>query len=453
MRRVLEWATAYEGGKGWTKVVSYLKKGEPAGARGTRGMKDPDTRALDHMAEILPDFDALDDEGRRVLHAMAAIKAFDAIGTWLDKALAAEGPDQDIFGAVAAEVRGQGAGTRELLAPTSAVVRDGRPTSAGRALMTLSDDDLVWCLSRSDDSNLKAKLEFLLDASPDRMPPIIDRDLDPNDPWDWEVSHARDPARYAEVLAPKVPAVKNLRVPDTTPPGICIPPTPPDTVRSRWTPRRLMLETGLKWEHDAGRDELFGTEVREALITYLATPTRVLANQGLTFQKSSILHSACDILGREAIPVVLSRLRAEKAQPGQDWSTLLGHLIDLDDGTHAELIREELVEGLAKKQFDYEGTFPMLDLAARWGPERLAEPLWSLAHDPSKKVRDAVVPVLARLGDEAIRPRAVAMLVDSRKADRRRPWRCSRRWHARGPRRARDPPRPRDGRRRVAMRS
>ena len=130
--RVLDWATAYEGGKGWTKVVSYLKKGDPAALAAARGYEGPRYQGPQPHGR---DPAGLQRPGRRgtpAVHAMAAIKAFDAIGTWLDKALTAEGPDRDIFGAVAAEVRGQGVGTRELLAPTSAVVRDGRPTSAGR---------------------------------------------------------------------------------------------------------------------------------------------------------------------------------------------------------------------------------------------------------------------------------------------------------------------------------
>jgi hypothetical protein len=184
---------------------------------------------------------------------------------------------------------------------------------------------------------------------------------------------------------------------------------------------RRMIADGLSWEGDAA-DAMrhFGAEVLDAVIAHLIKRTRDLADRGLSFQHLALLSDTCEILGREAIPAILAFYRAnEEGEMSAYRAAAIGHLIDLDDGAHAELIRQELGRGLAEKQFDYKGTFPMLDLTVRWGPERLADRLWELVRDPGKKVRDAVVPVVARFGDEAVRPRAVEMLESTRKPDLR----------------------------------
>jgi hypothetical protein len=183
---------------------------------------------------------------------------------------------------------------------------------------------------------------------------------------------------------------------------------------------RRMIADGLAWEHDAA-DAMrrFGAEVRDEIIKHVTTPAGVLSDRGLTFQHFRVLADASEILGPEAIPVILAFYRTlPEAEYGSSRAAVLGHLIDVDDGTHADFIRGELDRGLSDRQFDYTGAFPFLDLAVRWGPERLADRLWALAQDTGKKAREAVVPVLARFGDETVRPRAIEML-GSHKASHR----------------------------------
>src|SRR5262249_23524063 len=149
---------------------------------------------------------------------------------------------------------------------------------------------------------------------------------------------------------------------------------------------------------------------------YLETPIHDLADRDLCFQQSSVLHSVRDVLGRDGIPAILATLRKMKPEPEESRATEGGYLMELDDGSVTDLIREELELGLKAKMITSQGGFEMLDLVARWGPERMADQLWALARDSSKKVRDLVVPVLAQIGDEAIRPPAVKMLEESKGA-------------------------------------
>jgi hypothetical protein len=419
MGQVHDWASKYDrAGKGWSKVLSYLKSGSPAALAQLAAMKDRDEYSLRVLGGKLPAPDVLDDEGRRVLHVLAATRTLSPVGDWLDQALAEEDPEQDIFGMVAAELAPHGVGTKKLLAWVSAVARDGRPTSAGRALLALSDDDLAWCVAHPEASNLEAQLEFLLDAAPERMPPLIDRALDGKNPWDWEVPMRKDPARYAEILAPKVASVENLRCRYHALRHLF----KADPARFRpiaLEAARQMIRDGLEWQDDAEDAlQLFGTDVLDATIAYLETSGHDLADRGLCFQQSSVLHSVRDVLGRDGIPAILATLRTMRPEPEESHATEVGFLMELDDGSVTEVIREELDLGLKAKLIDYRGKFEMLDLVARWGAERMADQLWALARDSSKKVRDLVVPVLAQIGDEAIRPQAVKMLEGS-KADLR----------------------------------
>ncbi|WP_148590945.1 DUF4132 domain-containing protein [Aquisphaera giovannonii] len=419
MGRILEWASSYDqGGKGWSRVVTYIKGGSPAALAQLAAMKDPDTLAIDELAKVLEASGTLDEEHRRALHAMVAAKAFSSLASWLDRALAEEGPDEDRFGTAAAEVAGQGVAPRTLLHLLANVARDDRPTSAGRALLALSDEDLAWVLARDEYSNLKTWLEFLLDAAPDRMPPILDRALDPDNPWDWDVPMEKDPARYAEILAPKVGSIQSLRCRYYAARHLFR----ADPARFRAVAleaARAMIVDGLEWQSDADDAMgLFGVDVRDAVIAYMKTPTRVLSDRGLSFQHSSVLHSAVDRLGRDAIPVVLAYLDTMRPEPEESHAAEVGYLMDLDDGRVTERIRQELDLGLKAKLIDHRGRFDMLELAARWGPEKMADPLWALVRDPGKRARELAVPVVAKLGDAAVRPRAIEML-DGPKADLR----------------------------------
>src|SRR5438067_13034029 len=70
---------------------------------------------------------------------------------------------------------------------------------------------------------------------------------------------------------------------------------------------RRMIADGLAWEGDAA-DAMrrFGVDVLDVVIKHLTTPTRVLADRGLTFQHHRILADASEILGKQAIPAILA---------------------------------------------------------------------------------------------------------------------------------------------------
>ncbi|HYT92387.1 MAG TPA: HEAT repeat domain-containing protein, partial [Gemmataceae bacterium] len=124
--------------------------------------------------------------------------------------------------------------------------------------------------------------------------------------------------------------------------------------------------------------------------------------------RQSFLTRMVKAMGKEALPAVLFGLQDE-------WihRTAVGHLIDLDDGTHAGLIQQALEAGLQHK--DSGEVIDYVELATRWRLEVLAERLWSLLEHKSKLVREAAARALSRLGEAAL-PRA-GQLLRHRKAD------------------------------------
>src|SRR4051794_5506635 len=103
-------------GKGWAKVVSYIKKGDPATLKEIAGLKKLDEFDLSDLKYAWPPPDQMTDEDRRAIHVLVAAGQLEGVGERLRNALWDEEPGQDLFGPVAAEVERVGYTTRELLA-------------------------------------------------------------------------------------------------------------------------------------------------------------------------------------------------------------------------------------------------------------------------------------------------------------------------------------------------
>ena len=107
----------------------------------------------------------------------------------------------------------------------------------------------------------------------------------------------------------------------------------------------------------------------------------------------------------------------------QSRKVAVSHLINLDDGTHAEEIRSTLersIEEALKLENEYQLGSSLVEwtnLAAKWQPAQLLDKLWPLSDHKSKRVRDAAARAVGKIG-EPIVPRAIPLLADKKK-DRR----------------------------------
>jgi len=409
----------------WPKVEAYVKTGKPDRLQALAKGKVTETYLLRMLTDALAAPEAFEDEDRRVLHVLAATRQLRQIGDWLDDRLSGEGPGQDRFGAVSAEVVAHGVSPGELLNAVTRVADDGRPNSAGRALLALTDDEIVRAF-RDDPEGYDggSKLELLFDRIPERLPAVMGRIFDAAPDW-WALNSIvlkKDPARYAGVVAAGLPAVKDHAQKFYISQALY----GSDPARYRQVALdvcRDYFRAGFDRDPDvAWMARAFGTDILDAVTEYVTRPRKFFQGYGKPGGHPydwSAIHGAVEGLGRAAIPAVIAMLRAVKPDHRSSYAALLEFLIDLDDGTHEELIRETLDRELADPLVnDYGKTFfTEVELAARWKPDLLAERFWDLLGHTNRKVRDAVVPMLARYGDDAV-PRAVGLLADPRSARR-----------------------------------
>ena len=117
------------------------------------------------------------EEDRRVLHLMFARNLLPSLSTWLNGALRQEKTADDIMSAVRAELESCNAAARDIVTLFSLVqafAREGKPNSAGRYVLGLSDSDLQHAIEQHVYGSMNLYLiEFLLDFAPERMPALF----------------------------------------------------------------------------------------------------------------------------------------------------------------------------------------------------------------------------------------------------------------------------------------
>ena len=93
-----------------------------------------------------------------------------------------------------------------------------------------------------------------------------------------------------------------------------------------------------------------------------------------------VLDATVKALGAGALPLTLIELRDESFYVKKHAAS---HLINLDDGTHSELIRSTLENGIdeartpTRANQPWEPLIDWVKLAAKWQPGRLTEKLWA----------------------------------------------------------------------------
>lgn len=418
-------------GKPLVDALLYVESGDPAALDSIK-----QTKGYEHWAGLLRK--AMDPpsrcekEDRRALQVLARSGTFAEIAEWVCQELPREQPDQDLHGLMRDALKNAGVTEQEIALLTVARFRGfqngAQPTSAGRYVLALGDQVLKAAASHAPEQMLQIHynqrpflglIEFLFSAAPERLDLIVPALLEPErlrsgtaalllqkgghrfeeqiaqawrnvkDVWmRFEHSQllvAHDPARYgAEALAM---SRRDLRIVSL---------------------RAVRLDEILLWMLST-----YGDEVIDDARFYLEH------SEDGTWRKCHLLNGAVQAIGRAALPMTLALVNADL----QSRKVAVSHLINLDNGTHADLIRSTLeacIDEAQKKQDEYQPgkmLVEWINLAAKWQPAQIVDKLWPLADHKAKRVRDAAARAIGKIG-ESIVPRTTPLLAD-KKRDRR----------------------------------
>jgi hypothetical protein len=369
------------------------------------------------------------DEDRRLVHVLHALGLVDSLGEWLNDVLRQEKADADAFAPLRGELEACKATTAEIAAALGRVrafERDGKPTSAGRFVLSLADADLQALVKQTFYDYLNLELvDFLIEFALDRIPQLLPLLLK-------ERGHSSNASAAASLILQKAgkrfePEIHAffLSMKDTWH-RFHLGQTLYDYDRAKYGAEALAAAraslAGPSGHNNHGPIgewmlEKFGVEVLDDMVEYLDDEKQNLSDHW----KSAILRAAVVSLARDALPAVHATLR------GAAYSDLrldaINYLISLNDGAQDNLIQAEL-EGFLKAEPDARPSYRTTDsytlavraigLVGRWEPKRFADHLWGLFTHKSKAVRDAAARVLGLAGDDNVA--AAAKLLQDKKA-------------------------------------
>jgi len=417
-------------------IRAYLQSGDPAALKRVTPFGQQGSWWGHSLADVLRPVGQWEDVDRRMIHVLQAAGVHQYLWQWVDRQLEQEQVSENVYGAVRRELEGVGetpiAIAAQSLADLRRLISDGRPTSAGRFILSLSPDDLHAAIRKIEPGDKYSQVgmgplaglltlaapervgqlvnDLLLpENSPDVVKPLLDRMGDTylmqilsafdSDTDTWNKFHVaqmlykynRKRFRELGVNAAKASLMGDAHTNNHGPVGI-------------W-----MVEE-------------FGAEAVPPLVEYFASNVRS-ANWG-----TQIVDAAGAKLGPAATPVLLAALDSTRdaASVLTKESSLapyartsrfkaemklrqsaLQYLIALNDPAQDARIEQELRQSLAEP--DGESIVNFLGLAARWRPQRLEGDIWGLMQHKSKPVRGAAARTLAKLGDAAL-PQARELL-------------------------------------------
>jgi len=403
----------------YADVMAYVETGD----RGALARIKPEQDQFVYWGQVvqgaIAPFDAMADEDRRGLHALAASGRFDALAAYMGPPISREKPGDDTIGRLAAEVSAAGLPGSDVARSVAAHLDDlatgGQPNSAGRLLLGLSDADLERLAVEIGHSRQLTRLaDFLLDFAPDRMPNLVEGLLKAatTHPTLVDLSTLlldRSGDRYEKPVAAAFRAAKEY--PFSFSVGEALDRLNPGRYRAE------VLEAARRWMSDPERAGaifhvaawLLRADGEAALPDVIAFLDR--ESKGPWKHARDVLNHAVRELGDRAIPAALKALENENVLMRVE---ALSHLIALDKaGEHLDRVLRELEGGLQSEPADVLVKF--IDLAARSRVDRVQEGLWPLLGHKSKPVREGSARALARMGEAAV-PKASGLLAD-RKAD------------------------------------
>jgi hypothetical protein len=408
-------------------IAAYLKTGDEAAlaqvkAAGTNWHGGHVlSQALAHPSELT-------EEDRRAIQILYVAKQWAYLGSWLNGALNKEGPDEDCHAVLRAQLSDVPARTvAEMTVESFTLAHDGRPTSAGRYLLGLSDKELTHLAKKYAAHQCVVRfVELLVDHGAQRLPALTGELLQPNPSNTYlddvaTVLLRRDGTRYEEPVAA---ACRALPEPWSQ---FLVMRVLYDYSPSRYRDEALRIgRAALALPRDKVNPRMVGEWLvqnygREVLEDVTAYVRRECPN---SWAERHILGLAIKAMGRDARPAVVAAV--EGGGDSDLKLEALGHLIGFnEDGSHDAVIRAVLTAGLEQapattgyaRYTGQRNRLRFITLAGRWKPGQLTEPLWALLQDKSKPTRDAAARSIGKMDEEAL-PRARDLL-EARKADTR----------------------------------
>jgi Domain of unknown function (DUF4132)/HEAT repeats len=397
------------------KLLSQIESSE-------QGPLSWDGKALAAAVAPLADWTDLD---RRAVHVLFAMRKLDSLGHWLNDALKHEKPDADVLDAVLAELKTCGATTRDLnpiFIGVTAFACDGKPTSAGRYVLGLSDSDLRNAVQQDFASSAFGlaiarrmgallnldMLGFLLDVAPDRIAPLLDLVGKSGNKSDAVgLLRRKGGTRFGKEIEAIVRSTMDdwqrfllIRESFEVDPA-------PHREAVLEAARASLAGPANRNNHNTIGEWMVATFGKEA-IPDLANHFEI-PQEHVHFKKE-IVAAVVRALKSESLPVLRAALKTFDPDLA---SFTLPHLIAIGDDSQDELIAQTLKRGFQDKKTAVQ----FVALAAQWKVSLIAEALWGVLTNKSKPARDAAARVLGRQGDAAI-PRAGSLLLD-KKADAR----------------------------------
>lgn len=399
------------------------------------------------LADALRPVEAWEDEDRRVVHVMAAAGLDQALWEWVSRQLQSGVEGHDVLLAVRRELELRGATEADvaykILRHIRVLVRDGRPTSAGRWLLSLPPEKFKAQLKRLTFNHpLGPIAELITSAAPERTAELADLLLSPGGTHRPHTAVVHALLKHGgSRFEPNILAVyERCKDAWTRFHAACLL-FAHDPVKFR----RLGFDAARASLHGSSSSnnngpagewlvEQFGEEAVPELVEYFRESRRAADASTVHWRPHwgrEILDAAVGKLNRAAVPVLLAALDAsrrrgenelkdEKLQQQPAYvrdshrrqnlelrQAALQHLIAVHAGAHDDRIFQELRDGLTVP--DASAAVGFLNLAARWDMARLEADVWGMLGHKSKAVREAAARALGRLGDAAV-PKAAELL-------------------------------------------
>ena len=424
---MLPWAKSY-GAQGLDLALRYIESADPRDLATIRNAKFS-RLWLQYIPLAMNLPPRLDDEDLRALHVLAAQQDYEDLGFFFSKAVEA-GTLDNFLSVLSDELKRVNLPDDEIISTLIAFhdrfQEKGKPNSAGRYVLALSEQQLEHVARTSQQKymsrefDFRGLVDFLFAVAPDRLDVIAPLILEPG----------RLSAEMSERMLRKggnrfEPAIARSwrSVPDAWSRfGIAKALVAHDPERYKVEALTLCRELldPAKRQNVNGGDicdwlaSTYGTEVQDDICRYLEQP------DAPPYLVAMVLNTASKSLGKSAIPVML--VAARNAAPNLR-RTAFTHLSKLDDGSLAEAIKTGLEAGIeeamksAGEYQPFKSLVEWINVAAKWKPNQLVEKLWPLSEHKSKRVRDAAARALGRAGDEIVL-RAIPLL-KHKKADRR----------------------------------
>lgn len=420
----------------------YIKTGNPAALAKIPRQASQGYHWVWELSRLLRRPAEWTDADRRIVHLIGLRTDGEYLWDWVDAELRQQ-REEDVLGMVIGELKSVGVSRDDaavgILRFVGNLLHKGQPTSAGRLLLSLSNEELTAAIGRAGQltaswrvNGFSAVTELLALAAPDRLDALVNQLLETRAQGRQLIEVVRTLIEHTgERFLPQILTAhqnnKDLWQ------GFLV-----TQQLYKLDPARFSdlafdaacaeIHRGSRSPHDPGvwLVTTFGERAVPDLKAYFGSG-RATAHWG-----NAILDAAAK-LGGKAIPIFLAALdgasvpdtaadtanlnELAKASRAKDRLRLrqraLQHLIALGEAFTEGRIERELRAGLTEA--DAQMVIEFLNLVSRWKPQPLEGDVWGLLQHKSRPVRSAAARTLGKLGDAAI-PKARELL-RNKKAD------------------------------------